>query len=915
MKAWKMNVRSLALLGFMCCLAFATQSAKAQQTFSYSDFSSTAGLKLNPSATQAGGALRLTPLAATQAGSAFYATALPLQNGFTSTFTFQFSGRTGNGGGADGIAFVVQGAPAGDMALGFYGGAIGYGDDDVNATPGAAIPNSLAIEFDTFKNAWDPSNNHVAIQSCGDGNNSQHHDGVCGAGQRGGLNPTLGLFDLSSTSISLIDGATHKAIVTYNPPCAGCQNLTVNVDGQQILAVAFDIATLGLGATANAFVGFTGATGFGVENNDVLSWSFSSQTITKPVSTSAPTTFAFSNTQGKELTHTVDFTPPAGQLIYPLHDPTTIQIQSTNTSVDFATWPQYVTGGPLAPSTLFPLVDDNTGGGSGTNGGLFVDLCFDPSLTSIPMALTPSDANCPFAPSGSTNFLGINVVADLVSKPAIVPGTASVLAHYEPNTTGTTTWSPSTINRMPNPACLVTTGSASGTPPTPPTDCDVLDIQQAISGDQTTSSGRSRGKGTFAFAFNVPMLLSTVSVNGTQLNHPPANNSADSAGLWFSAAHASLNLSFLVNPACPPGSPTCPATPSATNNYFSAAPVAGETFDVEKLADMSPVVPTTPATPPVGFNTAAVQPITFTGSLTGGQLADGQYLLQWSAVDNVGIQEQNQQLITQANGPCPGAPGSAGTQCYVTSLFSAQLNVDSTPPTITPTFTPPSTGNIFAVGAAVQVHFGCFDALSGIVTCSGTGGLIDGVAVNTAASQVGPHTFTITATDKAGNTTTQSVQYQIVGSSELLLLNLAKENVKQGSNLTYKVVVLNFGPSVADNVVVTDTLPAGTSFVSAGYGIVSCTPWGDCSDMSGSGSACSLSGNTVTCNIPTVGLVFKGFTGALVKITVNVSATPGTVLKDTATVKAVNTDPFLGDNSATARTQVCSKKGSCQDQD
>ncbi len=399
-------------------------------------------------------------------------------------------------------------------------------------------------------------------------------------------------------------------------------------------------------------------------------------TITLPVSTTKPTSFDFSTAQGSELTHTVDFTPPAGQLVYPLNDPTTIQIQSTNTSVDSTTWPQYVTAGPLAPSILFPLVDDNTTGGSGTNGGLFVDLCFDPTLSGS--ALVPSDANCPFAPSGSTNFLGINVVADLVSKPPIAPGTTSVLAHYEPNTTGTTTWSPSVINGTANPACVVTTGSPSSTQPAPPTDCDVLDIQQAISGDQTTSSGRSRGKGTFAFAYNVPMLLSTVTVNGTQLNNPPANNNAASASLWFSAASAPLTLNFVVNPACPPGSATCPPVPTSANNYFSAAPVAGENFDVTNLAGVS-VVGTTAATQPLLFTTAVVKPITFTGTLTQGQLPDGQYMLQWSAVDNVGILEQNQQLVaaTPTQTQCPdGSPVSAGGFCYETSLFSAQLNVE-----------------------------------------------------------------------------------------------------------------------------------------------------------------------------------------------------------------------------------------------
>jgi len=126
--------------------------------------------------------------------------------------------------------------------------------------------------------------------------------------------------------------------------------------------------------------------------------------------------------------------------------------------------------------------------------------------------------------------------------------------------------------------------------------------------------------------------------------------------------------------------------PNAANNFFSAAPVAGETFDVTNLAGTTTIVPTTAGTPPMNFNTASVQPVTFTGTLTGGQLPDGQYLLQWSAFDNVGILEQNQQLVpTPPNANCPdGTPASEGA-CYVTTLFSAQLNVDSTPPTIAPT--------------------------------------------------------------------------------------------------------------------------------------------------------------------------------------------------------------------------------------
>jgi hypothetical protein len=765
MKAMELKVRLVALMAVLCFVFFGAQAAVAQQTFSFPNFSSnTTTLQLNGSAMvvtpDVGPAfLQLTPALGGKVGSTFYKTLLPLQAGFTSTFTFQFTGRGGpNAGGADGIAFVIQNASGGSMTLGNGGGAIGYGDNDGD-DPKDGIRNSLAVEFDTYANGWDPSNNHVAIQTCGDANNNQHHNGVCGAGHRNALSPTLGIVNLTPGTINLIDGNPHTAIITYAPPCDGCQNLTVNLDGHLVLAVSFDIASLGLDANDDAYVGFTGSTGGDFENNDVLSWSFSSQTITQPVSSTAPTTFAFSNTVNTVLSHTVDFTPPtnAHNLTYPLNDPGTLQIQSTNTAVDANTWPQYVHGGPLAPSLLFPLADDNPGG-TGSNGGLFVDVCFDPTLSGN--ALIPLDANCPTVPVGAdpSTFLAINIIADIVPpKPPIPAGTTTVLAHYEPNTTGTTTWSPSTINATANPACVTTTGLSTGTQPAPPTKCDVLDIEQVIKGDQTTSSGKARTQGAFAFVYNVPMLLSTVSVNGTQVNAPPINNNAAAGALWF---RTPLNLSFLVNPACSdPTGVTCPSTPSGGpggNNFFSPAPVAGENFDVPGF------VSSTPATPQAGFDTSAVRPVTFTAQPS---LGDGQYTLEWSAFDNVGILEQNQQQVPQlVPGFCPdGSPVAAGGACYTTNLFSAPLNVDSTPPAIT--ITSP-TATTYTANQHVAAAYGCADNPgSGVATCAGPVASGSNIDTTATAGHLTPKTFTVNATDKAlplpGNASSKAVDYTV----------------------------------------------------------------------------------------------------------------------------------------------------------
>ena len=103
----------------------------------------------------------------------------------------------------------------------------------------------------------------------------------------------------------------------------------------------------------------------------------------------------------------------------------------------------------------------------------------------------------------------------------------------------------------------------------------------------------------------------------------------------------------------------------------------------------------TQASPSSPLNTSVAKAIAFMANQS---LNDGQYTLEWSATDNIGIQEQNQQLVPAAAGQttCPLPPGVTGPAPtvppggarYTTTLFSAQLNVDSTPPTITPTFTP-----------------------------------------------------------------------------------------------------------------------------------------------------------------------------------------------------------------------------------
>ncbi len=94
-----------------------------------------------------------------------------------------------------------------------------------------AIPNSVAIEFDTFQNGWDPNANHIAVQSCGTSPNSQDHTGPCNRG----LVSDLG-------GINLSDGNVHTVVIDYDP---GTLRIFLDNFGVAILTINnFDLSTV-----------------------------------------------------------------------------------------------------------------------------------------------------------------------------------------------------------------------------------------------------------------------------------------------------------------------------------------------------------------------------------------------------------------------------------------------------------------------------------------------------------------------------------------------------------------------------------------------------------------------------------------------------------------------------------------------
>jgi hypothetical protein len=246
------------------------------QSFGYKNFVSTAGLRLNGEAEQA---TPIPPEIATvlrithgYIGSAWYNRAVPLADGFTVNYSFNVNSCFPPSC-ADGYAFVIQNAAAGTLAIGGWGGELGYG----YRPPSNGIENSLAVEFDNYINPEysDPSANHVAAQSCGTAPNDADHK----------------LCNLSITSklgMTLTDAANHAVEIAYVPG-----NLYTSIDGRLIMTTPVTLDTLLSLNAGSAYIGFTGANGSLIENVDILNWSYSTRyNATAVISSSLnPSTF------------------------------------------------------------------------------------------------------------------------------------------------------------------------------------------------------------------------------------------------------------------------------------------------------------------------------------------------------------------------------------------------------------------------------------------------------------------------------------------------------------------------------------------------------------------------------------------------------------------------------------------------
>jgi len=718
-----------------------------------------------------GGILRLTSANLNQHASAWFAQQQPLATGFTTTFQFRISNTnlcffcTFP---ADGMALVIQNDPAGTGAIGYTGNGqnMAYGNNDVSTAsgPGEAILNSLAVELDTHQNTnySDPDGNHIAVQSCGPNNastlspNSADHDYVCPNGSLA----KLALESLPS-GLSLTDGNIHTITVNYLPPgtcTSGCNNLSVYFDSTLILQTTLNIAQqLNLTGGSTAYIGLTAATGSLVENNDIVSWSFSQWplapiTIIQPVQ---PTATNFSYTSN--LNAVTDYS----QSGLPASSFQGLFMQGSVQTITDQQFSDLVNNTSFQGSTC---QHQDTGNGN-YSCVVTTDLCTTPSNS------TPAGTNCLSTGTNPLIKVSNSYNLDPSQEPIVAPGYI-----------------------MGKDTALSCGASADNT-------CKgLVSIFTSISGDKVGSIGN-----TDNFNSILIPILGSVQPSTSVTTTPPLNSgwTNGSFTLNFSSVETVprnntnppstlptiSSINYSVTGANLP-SPASGTISGATGSVSVPVTVAGSTVFTYAATDSSNIIETlitnsggtvSSASPTFTINVDLTPPtVTCTPPAVAWQAAD--VLVPCTASDNPGGSglvgsssfsvSTNVPAGTETNAALTVPPfvtvkdiaGNTSAPQPPQGNFGP-FDVDKKPPVITgPSISPASP----TYGQTVTANYSCTDGGSGVVQCGPSGSPTFAATASTgplnspAPSSTGPQTFTVVAQDAVGNQSTpSSVSYTV----------------------------------------------------------------------------------------------------------------------------------------------------------
>ncbi|XP_057478933.1 probable L-type lectin-domain containing receptor kinase S.5 [Actinidia eriantha] len=173
---------------------------------------------------------------------------------FETTFTIKIVNSSASVG-ADGMAFVLaqNSNPSPSLSFGSYMGIFDQSTE--------GVLRQIAIEFDTFKNEYDPDDNHIAIDTVS-------------------VEKPVAVRSLNSTGINLKSRREITVKVEYDGWSKNMQISVAHV-GEPLVSFLNHTMRMKGSVPSSVYVGFTGATGTLLETHQVLSWNFTSIELPK----------------------------------------------------------------------------------------------------------------------------------------------------------------------------------------------------------------------------------------------------------------------------------------------------------------------------------------------------------------------------------------------------------------------------------------------------------------------------------------------------------------------------------------------------------------------------------------------------------------------------------------------------------
>ena len=357
-----------------------------------------------------------------------------------------------------------------------------------------------------------------------------------------------------------------------------------------------------------------------------------------------------------------------------------------------------------------------------------------------------------------------------------------------------------------------------------------------------------------AYAANIGTLNQSMSVAGNEADPDTANNYASAATTVLAAADLAISMTDSPDPVLL--GDTVTYIISATN--YGPSPATGVTASGSlpscSLGDLAP-----------GASASCTRTVTAdsAGTLTQTMAVSAVGTIDTYSGNNIASTSTTVRGLADLLMVLTATPDPVYLGQSVSYTISVTNNGPSPATSVTATGDLPNcTWSSIAAGATASC--------SRTVTAGGTGTLTQTMSVSGAEDDPEP----------ANNSA--SVSTEVIPAADLVVqMTDTPDPVKKGAKLVYTLTVVNSGPSDADNVLLTDTLPDNILFEKLVTSQGSC--WGTA---------------TVTCGL---GALNSG-ASATVSITIK-PMTVGTAT-NSASVSAAQGDPDIGNNSVSATTTV-----------